>query len=178
VRKALFILGVLNDSDIEWMIAAGKRQTIPSGKLLIEEGRPTAFVSIVLDGAFSVRASGLEGKEIAELRAGEIVGEISFVDSRPPSASVVALEDSLVLSIPVASLRAKLEDPLFAARFYRALAVFLANRLRVNVARLGYGKVASARQPESAEEIGPTALETLSVAGARLDWMIRRLRGE
>jgi CRP/FNR family cyclic AMP-dependent transcriptional regulator len=143
MRKGLFILGMLDDSDIDWMIATGKRQKIPAVTTLIEEGQNIDYVYIVVDGAFAVRVSALGGKEIAQLRAGEIIGEMSFVDSRPPSASVVALEDSLVLSIPKTSLNERLGDPWFAARFYRSLAVFLANRLRNTVARLGYGKAAS-----------------------------------
>jgi CRP/FNR family cyclic AMP-dependent transcriptional regulator len=108
-----------------------------------------------------------------------MVGEMSFVDARPPSASVVALEDSLVLSIPVAALRDRLNDPPFAARFYRALAVFLADRLRNTVTSLGYGRASIDReQVDMGDEIGPTMLETLALAGARLDLMMKRLRGE
>jgi CRP-like cAMP-binding protein len=179
MRKALYILGMLDDSDIDWMIAAGERRKIRAGSTLIAEGGQIDHVFIVVDGAFAVRVSALRGKDIAQLRAGEIVGEMSFVDSRPTSASVVALEDSLVLSIPRTSLNERLKDPGFAARFYRSLAVFLADRLRNTTARLGYGKAAADRRPaDLGEEIGPTALETLAVAGARLDWMLRRLRGE
>jgi CRP-like cAMP-binding protein len=179
MRKALFILGMLDDSDVDWMIAAGTRQRVSAGTTLIAEGKEIDYVYIVVDGAFAVRVSALGGKELAQLKAGEIVGEMSFVDSRPPSASVVALEDSLVLSIPSTSLKARLKDPGFAARFYRSLAVFLANRLRNTVARLGYG-AAAADQPtvDLGEEIGPMALENLAMAGARLNWMMRRLRGE
>jgi CRP-like cAMP-binding protein len=174
MRKALFILGILDDSDIEWMIAAGRRESFQAGSSLIDEGVQTDRVSIVLGGAFSVRAAALGGKEVARLEAGEIVGEMSFVDSRPPSASVVAVEDSSVLAVPAAALRARLEDPAFASRFYRSLAVFLANRLRATVGRLGYGHPAA----EVGEEIGDTALETVTVAGARLEWMLDRLRGD
>ena len=178
MRKALFILGVLDDRDIDWMISVGERRRIPAGQILIKEGQDIEQVYIVVDGVFAVRAAALAGKEIAQLRAGEIVGEMSFVDSRPPSASVVALVDSLVLSIPRADLNQRLNDPAFAARFYKALAVFLANRLRNTVARLGYGKAAADRQPmELGDEIGPTVLEGVARAGVRLDWMLRRLRG-
>lgn len=179
MRKALVILGTLDDSDIDWMITVGKRERIKAGAALIEEGHAVGHVSIVLDGTFGVRVAALQGKEIAQLRAGEIVGEMSFVDSRPPSASVVALEDSLVLSIPNSELSKRLNDPNFAARFYRSLAVFLANRLRNTVTRLGYGKSsADAEEVELGDEIGPTMLETLAMAGARLNWMMKRLRGE
>jgi len=179
MRKALFILGMLDDSDIDWMIATGKRQRIPAVTALIKEGQDIDFVYVVVDGAFAVRVSALGGKDIAQLRAGEIVGEMSFVDSRPPSASVVALEDSLVLSIPKTSLYERLQESGFAARFYRSLAVFLAYRLRNTVASLGYGKATSdSRLVARGDEIDPMVLETLTMAGARIDWMLRRLRGD
>jgi CRP-like cAMP-binding protein len=179
MRKALVILGTLDDSDVEWMIAAGKRERIAAGSMLIQEGRSSDHLYVVVEGAFAVRLGALPGKEIAQLRTGEMVGEMSFVDARPPSASVVALEDSLVLSIPVASLRERLKDPPFAARFYRALAVFLADRLRNTVNSLGYGRASIDQgQVDMGDEIGPTMLETLALAGARLDFMMKRLRGE
>ena len=179
MRKALVILGTLDDSDVEWMIAAGKRERMAAGSMLIQEGHSSDYLYVVVEGAFAVRSGALQGKEIAKLRTGEMVGEMSFVDARPPSASVVALEDSLVLSIPVASLRDRLKDPPFAARFYRALAVFLADRLRNTVTSLGYGRASiDQEQVDMGDEIGPTMLETLALAGARLDLMMKRLRGE
>lgn len=179
MRRALFLLGVLDDGDIDWLISVGRRDRVPAGAVLIHEGREVEFVFIVLDGTLAVRSSTAAGKEIARLRVGEIVGEMSFVDARPPSASVVALEDSMVLSVPKSVLSERLKKPEFAARFYRALAVFLANRLRNTVAQLGYGKVAPGVDTiEREDEVGPTALESLAVAGARFDWMLRRLRGQ
>jgi CRP-like cAMP-binding protein len=179
MRKALVILGTLDDSDVEWMIAVGKRERMAAGSVLIQEGHSIDHLYVVIEGAFAVRSGALQGKEIAELRAGEMVGEMSFVDARPPSASVIALEDSLLLSIPVASLRDRLNDPPFAARFYRALAVFLANRLRNTVTFLGYGRASiDQEEVDMGDEIGPTMLETLALAGARLNWMMKRLRGE
>ncbi len=177
MRKALFLFGLLDDGDIEWMIAAGRRQRIPTGTVLIAEGRDIDNLFIVLDGTFSVRASALGGKEVARLRVGEVLGEMSFLDARPPSATVIALEDSLVLTIPRAALSGRLKEEGFASRFYHSLGVFLANRLRNTVARLGYGKTASEMSPfDSEDEIGPTVLENLTLAGARCDWMIKRLK--
>jgi len=178
VRKALFLLGALDDGDIDWLISVGRRDRVPAGATLIHEGKEVECVFIVLDGTLAVRISAAD-KEIARLRVGEIVGEMSFVDARPPSASVVALEDSMVLSIPRGVLSERLKKPEFAARFYRALAIFLANRLRNTVAQLGYGRVApGVDRVEPDDEVGPTALESLVVAGARFDWMLRRLRGQ
>ena len=86
---------------------------------------------MVLDGRLTVLVKAIGNREIASLLAGEIVGEISFVDPRPPSAPVVAAQDSHLLVIPRSILTSKLnKDSAFAARFYKAVATLLADRLR------------------------------------------------
>jgi hypothetical protein len=95
------------------------------------------------------------------------------VDSRPPSASVQATEQSVVLAIPRIVLENKLNNDVhFAARFYRALAVFLSSRLRSTVGQLGYGRI----DAELDDEVEPDTLDNLSLAGARFDWLQRRLK--
>jgi bacteriocin-type transport-associated protein len=179
MRKALFILGILNDNDLEWLLTTGRRETVATGTVLIQEGHAVEAIYIVLEGTFGVTVGATDGQEIARLLSGEIVGEISFVDARPPSATVKAVENSLVLSVPRRQLAAKLEqDTAFAARFYQALAVFLADRLRSLTSRLGYGAAALDEDTEYEDELAPNVLDNVSLAGARFDWMLRRLRGE
>src|SRR5438132_6831840 len=141
MRKGLFFLGILNDADLEWLLAIGRQEDIATGTVLIQEGTPIEALFLVLDSAFSVSAAKLGRQEIARLRCGEVVGEISFVDARLPSATVQAVVPSRVFVISRQHLVTKLaHDPHFAARFYHALAVFLADRLRRTTSQLGYGK--------------------------------------
>jgi CRP/FNR family transcriptional regulator, cyclic AMP receptor protein len=171
MRKALYFLGILNDSDIDWLIATGHRREIATGVNLIEEGVPTDSVFLVIEGQFSVRTAALGTREIARLMSGEMMGEMSFVDSAPPSATVRALERSFVLSIPRRRLNARLaEDDGFAGRFYKALSALLAHRLRVTEAALSGGN------PVADNEMGSDALDEIAVAGARFDWIQKRLR--
>jgi CRP/FNR family transcriptional regulator, cyclic AMP receptor protein len=80
---------------------------------------------ITIEGSLSVTTRMTLGQEIAILSGGDVVGEMSFIDTRPPSATVFAKQTAIVLSIPRALLEAKLRlDVAFAARFYRALADF------------------------------------------------------
>jgi len=174
MRKALFFFGIMSDSDLEWMISVGKRRLVPSGDTIIEEGKQLDHVYVVIDGELVVTTAALHGNEIARLRSGEIVGEMSFVDSRPPSASVSAARNSVLLSIPSRSLRARLTEAEFAARFYRALSIFLADRMRSTVSRLGYGG-RGLPEPTSEDELSPDLLDNVSRAGARFDWLVRRL---
>jgi CRP/FNR family cyclic AMP-dependent transcriptional regulator len=102
------------------------------------------------------------------------MGEISFVDARLPSASVVPLEDSHVFAVPKDLLLEKLEtDSGFSSRFYRALAVFLADRLRTTTAHLGYGTWPA---DAKTDEIDDAALDDISLAARRFDEMLHRLR--
>src|SRR5215204_2941422 len=120
MRKVLFLFGQLNDDDVEWMLTAGSRQFHPAGSALIEQGVPVDAVFILLEGKLAVWLKPRRGSErqIATLNAGEIVGEMSFVDSRPPSATVLGMEDSTVFAISKSVLAAKLAaDQGFAARF-------------------------------------------------------------
>ena len=173
MRKALLLLGILNDSDLDWMIAAGTKREVAPGSVVIHQGRPINEMFLVLDGAFGVRTDKTGAADIARLRAGEVVGEMSFVDTRPPSASVQATEQSVVLAIPRTVLENKLNNDVhFAARFYRALAVFLSSRLRSTVGQLGYGRI----DAEPDDEVEPDTLDNLSLAGARFDWLQRRLK--
>lgn len=137
MQKVLFILHELNDDDVDWLIQVGSRTELPPGTILINEGQPADTLYILLEGALVVSVSALEGRQIARLATGEVVGEMSFIDSRPPSATVQTLEESVVLAIPRTQLAVKLqEDVAFASRFYRALAILLSHRLRGTVKQL------------------------------------------
>jgi len=179
VRKVLFILSELDDGDIAWLIEHGRKRSIPTGTTLIEEGRQMELLYILLDGQLSVRLQKLGDREVARLQSGEILGELSFLDSRPSSASVVSTSPASVLCVSRELLTRKLAaDAPFAARFYRALGVFLASRLRRSLQQLGYGEGGADESSLAGneEELDPALLEQLGLAGARFDWMLRQLR--
>jgi bacteriocin-type transport-associated protein len=177
MRKVLFILSELADSDVDWMVRNGTKRAVAPGTVLIREGEQLPVLFVLLDGRLEVTLATLGGRRIALLGSGEILGELSFLDSRPPSATVTALDHASVLSISRARLNDKLsQDPGFAARFYRALGVFLASRLRRSQSRLGYGEDVADERAEPEDEIDPALLDGLALAGARFDWMLKRLR--
>jgi CRP/FNR family transcriptional regulator, cyclic AMP receptor protein len=172
MRKTLYLLGILGDSDLEWLIANGKRLFLPNRSTLFEEGSEVDFLYILLDGELSVRRR--DGAPIATLWSGEAVGEISLVDSRPITATVVANRDCCLLAIGKVALKAKLEkDTQFASRFYRAIAVFLADRLRSTVRNLGYG---TANEEPAADELAEDFLPQVDLAALRFDSLLRRLQ--
>jgi bacteriocin-type transport-associated protein len=177
MRKALYLLGQLSDTDVEWMIGHGRRERVPAGTILIREGQPVNAFYIVLDGVLEVSGSGVGGSGRVQLGCGEVVGEMSFIDARPPTATVTVKEEAVVLAIPRLGLSTRLDkNPEFAARFYRSLAVFLSHRLRDTVQRLGCGKGQPLRQDvEYEDELDAHVLDNVHLAGSRFDRVRQRL---
>ena len=181
MRKVLYLMGIMNDADVEWMANAGQVQLVASGTELIRQGVPTEWLHVVLEGRLAVMLDG--GAELARLGQGEVLGEISFLDSRPPSASVVAIEQSYVLALRREAVSEKLLTDLgFAARFYHGVGTFLADRLRATSSQFGYlRKSAGARAPlasegvDRADELDDAWTEQVSFAAARFDRLLRKL---
>ena len=177
MKKVFFLLGELDDDDIDWMVSTGLREEVVAGTVLIQEGQPIDTLHILLEGTLAVSVAALEGKTIARLTSGAVVGEMSFADARPPSATVQAVENSLVLSIPRHQLIEKLKkDEGFASRFYRAIAIILSTRLRGTVRYLGYAKGPLMNEETGSEDLSPEMLDNVPLAKARFDWLLRRLR--
>lgn len=165
MRKALYILGELDDSDIGWLARSGRIRTLAAGEQLIAAGREVRELFFVTEGELAV--STPTGTRLSTLTVGDVVGEMSFVEKRLPSASVTAVGRVEILGVPREALLAAFErDTGFAARFYRALAIFLSDRLRS----------ATADAPGD-DDLDEGLLDTLHQAGDRFVRLLNLLSG-
>jgi bacteriocin-type transport-associated protein len=197
------IFGELSDSDVDWMLGAGRLTEIGTDRVLIRAGEQIEDLYIVLQGTFSVFIkeekanrlfnifAALEsesdtdtslGREILHLDRGEIIGEAIALDNPISTATVRALENSILLRIPQQQLLLKLQQDVgAAARFYRVEAMLLSSRLQGLISRLGYGR--SRYQPGESldlaadyeDELDLDTMDNLTLGGARFDWMLKRL---
>jgi CRP-like cAMP-binding protein len=169
MKRVLFFLGQLNDRDVEWMIHNGNKLELPVGYTLINKGESVDSLFIVLSGQLSVFSDSSNRDSIAKLEAGEIVGEMSFLESRPPSVSVVVTGPSVVYQISRDTISTRMaENPEFRSNFYYALALFLSNRLRKTTDQLGYGN------PEEEDLIDTNVLDGVAQAGSRFGQILHR----
>jgi CRP/FNR family cyclic AMP-dependent transcriptional regulator len=174
VRKVLFIFSVLTDGDVEWLANVGERIHVDPGTVLIPLGARVDHLYFVLEGRLAIRTR--KGDVIAHLESGEIIGEMSLVDPAPTAVSVDVAADATLLRIADSVVRDQLaKDPAFAARFYRALCVFLADRMRQTTQRMGYG--AATDDANAKDELNEEMLDNVHLAGARFDRMLKRLAG-
>lgn len=170
MKRVLFILGQLSDTDIEWMINNGSKHTIDQGEYLVEQGMSIDSLHIILSGGLKIFNKDNPDLTITRIGAGEIIGEMSFVDARPPSVSVIATEQSDVYSISLDHMKRRMEvDTRFAARFYYSIALFLSERLRKTTSRLGYGI-----PEDEIDEVNTNVLNEVAQAGARFGRILNK----
>lgn len=177
-KKSLFIfLSQLNNADLDWIVQKGQLKILPSGSILVQEGKQIDAIYIVLKGKLQVFISGDKDKEIGWIGSGEIVGEISFIDTRPPLATVEAIEPTEVLAIPRIHLSQKLQmDPSFASRFYHGISLCMADRMRGTIRLLGYGEdIDELYSMASRDEIDPSLIDEMTLSQAKFNWLLQSI---
>jgi CRP/FNR family cyclic AMP-dependent transcriptional regulator len=142
------------------------------GDVLIHEGQHVPWLYVLLAGRAEVVVSGI-GK-VATREVGEVFGEMSFVDATPPLATVRCEVPSIVLAVDKSELALRIgDDSSFGCRFYRALALFLSDRLDEETRR---GRTQPAEQARRRRD-DAEGLDGVSQAGARIAWVLETLLG-
>jgi len=103
-----------------------ERNDYRDGDVVVEEGAQDDRLRVVLEGALAVakRADG-EWMRLNVLTAGDLAGELAFLDSRPRYAALVALGPTKVFSLQRAKLESLLEShPLIVYRVMRGITRF------------------------------------------------------
>lgn len=98
------------------------------GQILFKEGDPSRSIFIIKKGTVSIRkAKGSAFVEIAKLYTNEVIGEMSFFDRLPRSASAFAATELEVMEITFESL-----DQIYAQvpDYLRTIMAAMADRLR------------------------------------------------
>lgn len=136
MRAVLALLSHLTDDDTAWLFANSAEVELSLGEVLIAEGKHPDALFIVLSGLLDVRVAGLGNDPIDSSGPGELLGEMSFLEDQPATATVSAAEPTTVLRLARPHLARKLdEDPRFAARLYRAFARTISARHRQGLSR-------------------------------------------
>ena len=118
----------------DWALILDKatRRSFAQGTQLIQVNKQNPNIFFVVKGSASIVSS--RGWQIASVRAGEILGEMAFLEGAKPSATVVADEDVEVYSVSWAVLHELFNlFPHLGSRFYRSVAVSLSRRLRQQI---------------------------------------------
>lgn len=129
-------------SDEDWraLFRSTSIRRLAAGHALIRLGEPERMLYFLLRGNLEVVARSVDGMSmgpLARIGAGSVLGEQSFFDGRPRSASVWAVDDCLVAAMTPEQYRAFEEaHPALARDLLFALGRILALRLRRTTARV------------------------------------------
>ncbi len=79
----------------------GKEVTIPAGTCVVRQGEPPQHFYVVISGKLKVYRETHDGirTDLTELGGGDYFGEVALVTGMPRTASVEALEDSVLLEV-------------------------------------------------------------------------------
>lgn len=100
------------------------------GETLIEQGKIRQPLILLESGTARIVIDGVMLEHV-RMRAGDVAGEISFIDKGPASASVIADDDVEATVLSHDHIHHALAGhPELAARLYRSLALLMAQRIR------------------------------------------------
>ncbi len=101
---------------------------------LIREGEESTEMYYLQSGTLAVfKRKGDQEHQIGTIISGELVGEMSFLDKQPRSASVKAMSECVLVIIPLEKLEHTLDT---MPKLFTALLYTLTDRLRKANARI------------------------------------------
>ena len=118
--------GLVHLTTNDWALIADKaiRRQFKPGEHLVQQGRRTHGVFVVLKGTATVQIPGQV--RTMEIGPGEVCGEISFIDELPATADVAAHSEIEAYFLDRPTLQSLFElFPHLGSRFYRSLASIL-----------------------------------------------------
>lgn len=87
---------------------SGGMKKLGKGDILFREGDSSDAMYVIKSGRIAItKAKGNKDIILAELKAGEMCGEMAFFDNKPRSAGAKALLDSEVIILPFSALHAQ-----------------------------------------------------------------------
>ena len=122
----------LESEEVEVLLTHLTERQFAIGEIALREGDNTDTAYLVWDGRLVVTVgSGAEATEVGRCGPGVLLGEISFIDGGPATATVSAAESTRVMCITAAALdELRRSHPRIATSVLRAVCRQLATRVR------------------------------------------------
>ena len=113
-----------SNKELQTIARATDELTVPAGHVLTDQGQMGHEAFVIVDGSATVKRNG---KKVATLGPGSVVGELSLLDHGPRTATVTTDSDTTVLVIEQRYFLGVLED---VPSLARKLLATLAGRVR------------------------------------------------
>ncbi|MDT8403893.1 cyclic nucleotide-binding domain-containing protein [Sulfuriflexus sp.] len=115
-------------AEIEKLAQYCRAYKATNGTVIFKEGEKSHFMCLLVAGRVNILK---ENKQVATIRAGKSMGEMSLIDGFPYSATAISAVDSeLVMFTRLQFERLGETNPLVALKLYKAIARLMSLRLR------------------------------------------------
>ncbi len=134
--KKMKIFSTFSDEELKEVARVALEKIYPSGSPIISEDRESPGLFMLVSGEVhvtkkmpSVTESGVE--TIAKLGPGDHFGEMSLIDGKPASASIIASEPTICFAIKTDGYKKLVsQNPIIALKIYQFFTLSLCERLR------------------------------------------------
>lgn len=132
--RASVLFADFSDAELAAIAPLVGERRLSAGATLVREGEPARELFLVRSGRVEVCKRALDGgldHRLTTLGPGDTIGEMALVDRAPRSASIRALQPTVVAVLAMDALDAALAgEPELRARLLRNLSTFVGRRLR------------------------------------------------
>lgn len=94
--KAVPLFAGLNKKQLQLIAKSADEVTVASGTVLVDQGQTGREAFLILDGTVGIKRNG---RKVATLGAGAIVGELALLDHGPRTATAVCESDATLLVV-------------------------------------------------------------------------------
>jgi CRP/FNR family transcriptional regulator, cyclic AMP receptor protein len=117
----------LSPGDVDIVASLVRLHNLEDGQVITPEGEPDSHMHVVVNGALAVSRPGAGGQweNLHVMTAGDLVGELSFLDGTPRYAALRAVGKTEIFSLDRADLEGLVDKhPWIAYRLMRAIVRF------------------------------------------------------
>lgn len=132
--RSLTIFKDLDKNELEIVHKHVFEKSVKKDSILFVEGMPGELLYIIMSGCVEIikETKDNEKKVLATMRANDIIGEMSLIDSAPRTATGITNADSVLLVITKQNFNEILQsDPRIAAKILMGLLKVISRRLRI-----------------------------------------------
>lgn len=143
ILKNIYLFKEMTDAELNQIVSVGEEKTFIAGQELFFSGQKAESFFVVVQGMIKIFKSNDNADEVAlaTIAAGEHFGEMAYLTRDPRSATAHVVESANVLEISYDKFETLLKSqPIISEKFHRAIARFLAHRLKSTTQELVIAK--------------------------------------
>lgn len=113
ILRTVSIFAEMQDDELSQLAPLVREVNVQANERIFSSGEISTTMYLIVNGSVRVHT---EGRDIATLRERDVFGELAALDPEPRSASITALEDSLLFALEQESLYELMAEHVEVAR--------------------------------------------------------------